>query len=130
MKRTFHHHDKWEDHKAGMYAITCDNQSGAIQRAKQLLSNPYMLETYMRAAATFWTFSAEHNLSCISRNRQAWLGQAACCYFAGCPEYTTKMAWRLLTDKQRDEANAVADKIIEEWEERYVGYGKQVSLFD
>jgi hypothetical protein len=130
MKRIYHPHTKWEDHQAGMYAMTCLNSHEAVRQCVKLLSNPYLLEPVMRSCAFRWVHSAQVNMTNPGRNRQAWLGQAACCYANGSPEYITKMAWRELTDEQRKAANDVADKIIKEWEKENDENANQAALFD
>lgn len=130
MKRRYHNHVKWEDHQHGMYAMTCSNTPTLQKQCIKLLANPYALYPFMRAAAFKWTHSAEVNLSNSGRNRQAWLGQAACCYATGAPEFVTKMAWRVLTDEQRQAANDVADKVIKEWEKENGDHVNQTALFE
>ena len=129
MNRVFHHHDLWEDHQHGMYKLTAPNITTLTDKCRDLLSNPDDLHEAMNYVATFWSKAAEHNMSNSNRNRQAWLGQAACCFRCQAPEFVTKMAWRLLTDSERDAANAIADNVIEIWEMSYVGHGKQTALF-
>jgi hypothetical protein len=64
-----------------------------------------------------WIYSAEQNLSNSSRNRQAWIGQASCCYKYGVPEHITKYAWRLMSFEQQHKANQIANKVIKIWED-------------
>ena len=63
-----------------------------------------------------WPLSCEHNLT-ADCNRQAWIGQAACCLALGVPEDITREAWHMLTQSQQDEANRKADEAILVWEE-------------
>ena len=119
MKKVFYHYKKWEDHKHGMFRTTCENEEQKVQSCVDLLCNLPALNEYMRIVSTEWKYSSEINLSNRSRNRQAWLGQAACCKYCEAPEYVTKKAWKLLTDEQREKANFVADRIISEWESSY-----------
>lgn len=116
MKRVFFHYKEWEDHKHGMYKTRCENEDFTQLRVKRLLSDPKGLKQYMSRVVRDWKKSAEMQLSNRSRNRQAWLGQAASCLYAQAPEYVTKNAWRDLTDEQRAAANKVADEIILDWE--------------
>ena len=64
-----------------------------------------------------WRVSASVQLSNRSRNRQAWIGQAACCFAFDCPEHQVKAAWHRLTETQQVLANHTADAIIQIWEE-------------
>ena len=116
MKRIFHHYKYWEDNKAGLYRRSCDNESQKIQKCVYLLSSHDSLMLYMEKAALEWKYSPDVFLSNVSRNRRAWLGQAACCLFCGAPEYITKIAWNRLTKIVQDGANGVADGVIYKWE--------------
>jgi hypothetical protein len=119
MKKVYHNYLNWEDWKHGMFNLKDDNESVSIQKAIDLLSNPSALKAVMRHVAYYWKCSAEMNLTNRNRNRQAWLGQAACCYQYKVPEYLTKRAWHLLSEDQQRAANAVADQVIEAWENYY-----------
>jgi len=104
-----------------MYKKTCFmDEAKMIADCEATLSCPQWLEESMCFVAHAWEKSAEHNLSNTARNRQAWLGQAACCFSHGAPEYLTKIAWNNLTDEQRAAANAVADAVIADWETRWL----------
>ena len=119
MKRIYYHFKLWEDNKNGMYNLKCDDIQGTMTSCKHLLSTPSELEIEMRYVKDFWVVSTEVNMTCRNRNRQAWLGQAACCLYCGAPEFVTKLAWWELSDQQREAANAVADIIINEFEREY-----------
>ena len=130
MKQAFYNHVVWEDYQHGMYKSTCDDSANLIQQCVKLLGNHYVLKSVMRSCSNKWKYAAAQNMSNASRNRQAWLGQASCCYSVGAPEFITKQAWRLLTDEQRTLANKVADEIIKEWESEYVRDKRQTTLFN
>ena len=115
MKRIYHPYDKWEDYKHGLFGADEQQTTGAAK----LLATPEKLHAAMTHVSRNWKHAAEVNMTNRSRNRQAWLGQAACCYACGANEDTTKRAWRGLTDTERTEANAVADVVIIEWESYY-----------
>jgi hypothetical protein len=104
----------WEDYKAGMWS---NENSGKEEKAKGLLSDPMRLHAAMRSVAFDWPIACEVNLSHPPNNR-AWLGQAACCYAVGANEESTRGAWGMLTDPQREQANAIADRVIQEWRYR------------
>lgn len=118
MKRIFHHYEKWEDWKDGLYRRTLTPAEDTIvSRAARLLRTPVMLKYAMTHCAFQWGHAADVNLSNSSRNRQAWLGQAACCYVVGASESLTKAAWHRLSTAEQDEANKVADYVIALWED-------------
>lgn len=124
----------WEDFKHGLYDIeTTYNEKQVaelIQKAKDLLSNSKLFEYAALKVIKEWKHSAEVNLSNPSRNRQAWIGQASCCYYWHIPEYITKMGWRLLSESQQAEANGVADLVIKKWEETFEGAGYAKKIFE
>ncbi|MFN8738720.1 MAG: hypothetical protein ACK5YR_02260 [Pirellula sp.] len=131
IERVYHSYEKWEDYKWGMYEKTCwMDEEQMTNECQNLLSCPEWLEEAMMFVATDWVFSAEHNLSNVNRNRQAWLGQVACNMTHGAPEYLTKIAWNRLTLEQQEKANKVADSVIKYWEELHkkdIGNGEDRS---
>ena len=66
-----------------------------------------------------WKYETEQFLSNQNSNRQAWLGQAACCLAHGASESETRTAWNKLSINQMEQANLIADSVILEWENRY-----------
>lgn len=117
MKRIYHHYEKWEDWQNGMFANhDLIEQDSLVWNAKGLLSKPPVLLEAMKSVIKSWKHSAEVNMTHRGRNRQAWLGQSACCFVHKVPEHLTKIAWNMLTDQQREEANAVADIVIKNWD--------------
>jgi hypothetical protein len=119
MRRIYHHFERWEDWRDGLYRLSVDSNADEIltDRAARLLADPDSLSAMMHAVEEY-KCSAEVNLSNKRRNRQAWLGQAACCFVCGAPESLTKSAWHRLSPAEQDAANAVADKVIAMWEDR------------
>lgn len=116
MTQVFHHHSKWEDYRAGFYALVYGPQAEGAADAAKLLADPDELYAAMSAVSREWPIAAEVNLTNPHTNRQAWLGQAACCFRLGVPEFVTKQGWWLLSDAEREAANAVADQVRAEWE--------------
>jgi len=116
IERIYHHHDKWEDYKAGFY----DNISGKdkelmIQKVVELFSNPKLTEEYMQKATKEWFFSCEHNLTNESMNKIAYIGQAACCLYGGVPNIITMYSWKFLDNKYRIKSDKIASKILKIW---------------
>ena len=78
MTRFFTHYKNWEDWQAGMYLSRIDKVKA--EKCVELLSNQSVfLDTAMRMINE-WNIASAVNLSNVSRNRQAWIGQASCCY--------------------------------------------------
>lgn len=114
IKRIYHRYELWEDYHAGMFNLGLSGER--INAAKELLKSPDDLKDAMMKTAFDWKHAAEVNLSNIGRNRQAWLGQSACCLVCGATDTETKAAWRMLSDEAQDMANRVADIVIHKWE--------------
>ena len=120
MKQIFHPWDKWEDHKHGFY----DNISGRdkkemINKVVEMFTDSELTEICMRKVIKEWTFSCEHNLTNLNMNRVAYLGQAACCVFAGVPCSITMEAWNLVPEEKRKIADSIAERLVKEWEVKY-----------
>lgn len=116
MTQLFHHYKKWEDYHAGMFRkVTVTDDHSLIVRAYKLLSTPELCLSAMRRVLVEWPFSTQHNITNLSQNRRAWLGQAACCIEFGVPEELTKIAWNNLSKELQDQANSIADKVINEY---------------
>lgn len=114
--RKFHHYEKWEDYQSGMYDELKDGRDCRINLAVSLLSNPTLCERFMREVVKRWKNASEQVLTNVSINRRAWLGQSACCLYAGVKEDETRAAWGQLTNEQRKTANEIAEKVIKDYE--------------
>lgn len=121
MNRIFHPYYLWEDVTNGILNSNYNEQEEEIftNKAKQLLCNTDEFYNVGLQMLREWKYSAEQNLSNRARNRQAWIGQASCCFACQVPEHITKYAWRLMTEEEQSRANSVADKIINLWEKEY-----------
>lgn len=123
ISQIFHHYEKWEDWKAGLYDSVCVYFDEKLNLSKEMLENESKFLENARSMINEWIYSAEQNLSDKSMNRQAWIGQATCCHSHSAPEYVTIQAWWMLSDEERNKANAIADIVINEWEQKYIMKG-------
>jgi hypothetical protein len=123
--RRFHHYDQWEDYRSGMYA-RLTTQEGQIA-AHAILADPDRCETTMRSVVRRWPIAAEHNLTDRTQNRRAWLGAACCAAATGCTEIDVRIAWAALSQERQDRANAVAERVIADYEAMLRG---ELSLLD
>lgn len=122
MKRIYHPYHIWEDYLNGMYEERKDGKKQErIAQSVELLRNANELYAAMSYVANTWKYAAEVNLSNRGCNRQAWLGQAACCYVVHATEAEVRQAWNLLEDSERNAANTIADRVSYEWELKYAG---------
>lgn len=115
MERIFHHFSRWEDFHAGMYDESKDGRQDRVRRAAVILGTPELCQEAMEKVIAEWPIATEYNLSNAEINRKAWLGQAACCCYAGIHEDETREAWGIMTEPQRVEANRIAAQIIRRW---------------
>lgn len=88
-------------------------------RAAKLMQDPPVFKEAMREALRAWPISCEVNLSNTGSNRLAWLGHAGCYQALKSPEDATRQGWHYLSKEEQDEANRVAQEVIEEWEAQY-----------
>lgn len=106
----------WEDWKAGMYdCVSADKKSVMRQAAVRLLADANRLEDAMQSVVDLWSVSCIVHLT-QSPNNRSWLGQAACCFVAGCTEECTRQAWGDLTQSQQELANSIADTVINRYQ--------------
>lgn len=119
IKQIWHPYWKWEEVKNNMWGQVDDHDS-FLARAIEMTGNAKLYGKHMMFVVKKWRYSCEQNLSNTTQNRRAWIGHAAVAHAFQCPEDIVREAWWFLTDKQRDEANAQADKAIKFWEKQYV----------
>lgn len=113
-KQFYAPYTEWEDYQNGMYEMpNKEREFGMEEKAINVLKNPY---DSMLSVINKWKISTAHNLSKQATNKRSWLGQAACCYEYGIPEHVTRSVWNKLTENERNNANNIADQIIEIWQ--------------
>ena len=117
MNRIYHRYENWECYKNGFFDSPNGRKEELKEKVIELFSNPKLTEEYMNKVVNEWTYSCEHNLTNISLNRIAWLGQSACCLYAKIPYRVTMETWRYVPPKFQEIANSIADNIIKQYEE-------------
>jgi hypothetical protein len=117
-KQTFYHFSLWEDWKNGFYETSkCENKS--IQ-SKDVLSNESRCFDSMNRVITQWPYSSVQNLTNLSINRRAWLGQASCLLEVQSNHIQTINGWNLMPQKHQAMANYIADQIIHLFEMKFM----------
>jgi len=114
--RVFHTYDKWECYKAGFYGTVkkgMTKEQCELEYAK-LLSNEQDFRDALEHIIVEWVHSCEHYLTNKAMNRIAYLGQAALCYAKGIPS-TFRGGFHLLSEGQKDKANAIAHEYLNKW---------------
>jgi len=119
MKRIYHPYTLWEDFRRGFY----DNCSGLdkkekIEKVIEMFSSKELTREFMMLAIDEWKYSCEHNLTNGGMNKIAYLGQAACCLYSDVPSTITMESWSKLTPEVQEEANKIANEVLEIWIDR------------
>lgn len=128
--QVFEHYEKWEDYQNGMYKPTPkENEEKLIELSMSLLSNPDKFFDIALKMVNKWKISASVNLTNAQSNRQAWIGQASCCFEYGVPEEVTRTAWSRMSTVERIKANNIADKVIIAFENGYKAKNTQLHMF-
>lgn len=130
MKQIYNHYLSWECFKMGMWRkpgkLEYDN---LLKTAIEFTGNAKLYGEAMMQVVYKWKYSCEHNLTNLNINRRAWVGHAACAYKHGLPESVVRHAWGLLSDRQRYEANKMADLAIKQFELKSSINNYQLSLW-
>lgn len=105
----------WECFINGMWEKR-KNEMNIVQKCAALLSNSVECENAMRSCLVQYPISARQHLT-KQHGKNPWIGAAACLYSHGATEEETRIAWNFYMSKEdQDEANRIADMVIEEWE--------------
>lgn len=99
--------------------VSAAEQRSMLPQAVEFTGNAQLYGKAMMRVLDEYEIACQHNMTEPAMNHQAWIGHAAAYLERGFPEYVTREAWGLLTQQQRDEANAMADRAINEWHERH-----------
>jgi hypothetical protein len=76
MKKIFHHYEKWEEYKNGMWRkVSKEEEIKYLKWAIDFTGNTELYGLHMRKVLDEWSISCEQNLSDNSLNRQAWIYQ-------------------------------------------------------
>jgi hypothetical protein len=119
MNRIYHPYWMWEDYKAGFYN-NCSGQKKVeyLDRCLQMFNSETKTNKNMMRVIDEWKFSCEHNLTNESLNKIAYIGQSACCLFAGIPSTVTMEGWNLLSKEVQERANRQALEVLNIWIQR------------
>lgn len=118
MKRIYYPYYEWEDYLNGMYDTQCELFDDKVNKAYLILKDSELFFNLAVEMTSSWVLSTAVNLSNVSCNRRAWIGQATCSFSDKCTELSTRAAWAMLTEIEKYKANAKADIIIKSYEER------------
>jgi hypothetical protein len=119
MKRIFHSWDKWECYRHGFYGGLEYPKDNTLALYASLLKDLVKFEAALQVIIRDWHYSCEHNLSNEAMNRVAWLGQASCALIYQVPSSVSMGGYNLLTKEEQQAADAMAQKYLNLWLERY-----------
>jgi hypothetical protein len=137
IKRQYVPYYDWEDYINGMWRkLSAEDELLYLPKAIEFTGNHIVYGNAMGEVIEKWSKTMLNSLTNKSINRRAFLGHCAVQYKINCPEYITRMAWGLLSNEQRYEADLIAEKHIKHWEyefktnnrKLYKGLGEQMLL--
>ncbi len=133
MKQIYVPYWEWEDWKNGMWRkLPKSEEPAMLKTAIEFTGDWKRYGAAMSEVIVVWPRTMLNTLTNVSVNRRAFLGHCAAQYKINCPEYITRQAWGLLTEQQRREADAVAEKNIKQYERKHIqihtAMGKQMLL--
>lgn len=107
---------EWEDWINGMWRkLKQEDEPLQLQKAIEFTGDWNRYGEAMQNVINAWPRTMLNSLTNPSINKRAFLGHCAVQFAIGIPEYITRLAWRELTDQQRFDADAVAQRTIDEW---------------
>lgn len=116
IKQVWIPYQEWEEWKAGMWRnLAKSEEPQFLSMAVEFTGDHIRYGEAMRQVAFDWPRTMLNALTNRSINQRAFLGHCACQYAMEIPEYITRQAWGMLTDKQRFDADAEAQKTIDSW---------------
>ena len=128
IERIYHPWNLWEDYESGFYNnFSGKEKQSMIDKAVEMFSSKELTRENMDKVIKTWVLSCEQNLTNNGMNKVAYIGQAACCIYAGIPATVTMEAWSSVSKENQDVANQVAEEILKEWEIIHIQVLKQKS---
>ncbi len=110
---------EWEEWINGMWGNS-SNEEEDLKTAIEFTSDWELYGMAMQEVVIAWPRTMLNSLTNPSTNKRAFVGHCAVNYILNIPEYITRQAWKFLTERQRIDADAIAQKTIDEWKEKYL----------
>lgn len=120
VKQIFHHWEKWECVKSGLYETSYPSlpKDEAIIAYGIFLCDLELFDKSITNVFDRWPISCEQFLTNKNFNRVAWLGQAAMCINSGIPRIF-RSGYKLLNSYEQSKADKLAHNRICKWLENY-----------
>lgn len=111
---------EWEDWINGMWRkIPQEQESEWLNKCIEFTGDWIKYGSAMEEVVKQWPRTMINSLTSPSTNKRAFVGHCAVQYKIQCPEHITRMAWKELTEKQRNDADEIAQIVIDDWIEKY-----------
>lgn len=111
---------QWEDYQNGMWRkLSKEEEPKFEQLAFEFTGNWNKYGDAMIEVVKNWPLTMLNSLSSPSTNKRAFIGHCACSYKYNIPEYIVRRVWKELTDKQREDADEIAELCYMEWIDNY-----------
>jgi hypothetical protein len=120
MTRLYHPWHLWEDYQHNFYGGASEYQREDTHALyASLLKEIPRFEQALTTIINEWKYSCEHNLTHSGMNRVAYLGQASCALVYKVPHSVCMGGYNLLTDEEKRDADATAQKYLDLWLSRH-----------
>jgi hypothetical protein len=118
---------EWEDYLNGMWrSVSKDEEFDLLQKSIKFTSDWVNYGNSMSEVIKAWPKTMINSMTNSSINKRAFLGHCAVQFKINCPEYITRAAWKELTDKQRFDADLIAQQHIDNWIKEYERKNRKV----
>lgn len=118
---------EWEDYLNGMWRTVSKDEEKEFLRQSIIFTSDWVIYgKAMFEVMNAWPKTMLNSMTNNSINKRAFLGHCAVQYKINCPEYITRMAWKELTDRQRFDADLIAQKHIDNWTKEYERKNRKV----
>lgn len=129
IKRAYVPYWEWEDFHNGMWR---KGDESMMPLAIEFTGDWQRYGEAMGEVIEAWPRTILNGLTNVSINRRAFLGHCAVSYKLKIPESITRQAWFMLTERQRVDADKIAEIHIKAYERKNItlhpGLGKQMLL--
>ncbi len=95
-----------------MYEMYKTEDEDLIRKSVYLLTNSVLFLETCKSVVKDWRITTSVHLTNNTINKKAWIGQASCNYLYKVPELLTRVAWGKLTKDQQENANNIAQTVI------------------
>lgn len=115
--RQYTNWEKWEDYRHNFYGGVKEDwpRDNTLEMYAELLRDLPRFESALQTIVREWKNSNQHNLTNGGLNRVAYLGQCALALTFGVPHKEGRGGYQLLTQEEKNAADAMAKKYLDLW---------------